>query len=791
MNVDALKSVVWLVPALPLLASFLNGLISLLFLAGKKKADLTGTQRMWRNLTGIIGITAVASALVISLLNLVFIYGYKEHHYEISKIYTWIPSGDFQIQFGFYLDGLNSMMMVVVCTISLLVHIFSTGYMKEDDGFHRFFSYLPFFTFSMLGLLMVNNFLLLYVFWEAVGLSSYLLIGFWYGKKYDWGRMLPAEANKKAFVVNRVGDFGFGLGIMFIFVTMLNVGAGEGVSLYDRLNYEHVFEVFEAGEVGSLVTFLIVVLLFMGAMGKSAQIPLHTWLPDAMAGPTPVSALIHAATMVTAGVYLVGRINPLIARSPEAMVVVAIIGVVTAFYGSTIGCTQKDIKAVMAYSTVSQLGYMFFALGVYGWVAAFFHLMTHAFFKGLLFLGSGAIIHSNEEAIHEALHEVEHNAEKWAKRRYPDDPAKAQEVAHELFEAAEHAIEYGVDKNSKDELLRDGLDPQSMDYMGNYHKKMPIVAYSMAIGAAALAGIPLTAGFWSKDEILGKAFALGSDKYNGPLGYIIFGIGLFAALLTAFYSFRMIFSVFWSKEFRMPAAMNRLATIGLEQKAKELGIDNFRASEIVNFVEHNAGENRNEVNVHVPKPSRSMQYPLVFLAFMSIAAGYVGLPNALFFNGINVFDVLMEPVFEPANAILKTKDKDAGTLLILLVVSGIVATTGVLIAFVMYHLRRNTLPARARAISGPLYYLSRYKWYTDEIYDYLIVKPLHLLFKGIWQFDKWVIDGIVNGTGWVTKQTSQILRKTQTGFVSNYALFVAVGLIAIVAIYYLTVGIRF
>jgi NADH-quinone oxidoreductase subunit L len=791
MNVDALKSVVWLVPALPLLASFLNGLISLLFLASRKKTDLNSTQKMWRNLTAIIGITAVLSALIIALLNLGFIFGYKEHHYELSNIYTWIPSGDFQIQFGFYLDGLNSMMMVVVCAISLFVHIFSTGYMKEDDGFHRFFTYLPFFTFSMLMLLMVNNFLLLYVFWEAVGLSSYLLIGFWYGKKYDWGRMLPAEANKKAFVVNRVGDFGFGLGIMFLFVTMLNVGAGEGKPLYDRLNYEHVFEVFEKGLVDPLTVFLICVLLFMGAMGKSAQMPLNTWLPDAMAGPTPVSALIHAATMVTAGVYLVGRINPMIVRSPEAMVVVAIIGVVTAFYGSTVGCTQKDIKAVMAYSTVSQLGYMFFALGVYGWIAAFFHLMTHAFFKGLLFLGCGAVIHSNEEAIHESLHELEHNAEKWAKQRYPDDPQKAAMVAHELFEAAEHAIEYGVDKNSKDELIRDGLDPQSMDYMGNYHKKMPLVAYSMVFGAAALAGIPLTAGFWSKDEILGKAFALGSDKINGPLGYIIFGVGLFAALLTAFYSFRMIFSVFWSKEFRMPAAMNKLATLGMEKKAKELGIDNFRAGDIVTFVETKTSEARNQVAVHVPAPSKSMQYPLVFLAFMSVAAGYVGLPNAIFGAGVNVFDTLLEPVFEPANAILKTKDKDAGTLLILLVISGVVALTGVAIAFYMYHLKRDSLPARAKALSGPLYYLSRYKWYFDEIYDLLLVKPLHMLFKAIWQFDRWVIDGIVNGTGWVTKQSSQILRKTQTGFVSNYALFVAVGLIAMVAIFYLAVGIRF
>jgi NADH-quinone oxidoreductase subunit L len=786
MNADTVKSILWLVPAIPLIASILNAFISLTFLASKKKADLTPGQKFARGLTGIIGITAIISALTISIILMFWLNGYKEHRLEIPKLYTWIPSGDFQISFGLLLDPLTSVMMVVVNTISLLVHIFSTGYMKNEDGFHRFYTYLPFFTFSMLLLVMCNNFLWLYVGWELVGLSSYLLIGFWFAKKYDWGRMLPAQANVKAFVVNRIGDFGFGLGIMWLFVTMLPHGEGPGI--FDRLNYEHVFEVFESGGVDGTVIFLISILLFMGAMGKSAQMPLHVWLPDAMAGPTPVSALIHAATMVTAGVYLVGRINPIIVRSEEAILVVAIIGIATAFFGSTVGCTQKDIKAVMAYSTVSQLGYMFFALGVFGWVAAFFHLMTHAFFKGLLFLGSGAIIHSNEETIKEKFEEIHHNAEAWAKKRYPDDPEKAKEYAFELFEAAENAIEYGVDPRSSDRLMRDGLDPQDMDYMGQYYKQMPVVAISMTFGAAALAGIPLTAGFWSKDEILGITFAQGY--------YWIFALGLFSALLTAFYSFRMIFSVFWSKSYRMPAALNRLAHAGMSKKAAELGIANFNPREIIEFVPDNADKNRNQSAVHIHKPGWNMQGPLVFLAFMSVAAGYVGLPNAIFGKGANIIDHFMEPTFEPALEVMEAQHlipkEDFTKTLILLIVSGVVALTGVGIAYVMYHQRRDELPEKVGALSGPLYNISRNKWYFDEAYNLVFVKGGLALFRLIWRwFDVFVIDGIVNGIGRITRLFSMGLRKVQTGFFSNYALYIALGLVVVVAIFYFTVGVKF
>lgn len=874
------KDILWLIPAIPLAAALINGLLGILFLRSKPLASLTSGQIAIRKTTGYIGIFAILTALALSITCLVYLINQPAPHHgetkegehksgavinnaadssivklvadppkeatpapggehktteegkpgeqkaegehgsggffdenkrvvEIKEVYTWIPSGQFQIKFGFIIDPLTSMMLIVVCTISLLVHIFSTGYMKEDNGFHRFYTYLPFFTFSMLMLVLVNNFLLLYVFWEAVGLSSYLLIGFWFSKKYDWGRLLPPQANVKAFVVNRVGDFGFGLGIMWVFVLMLGpIGenyakAHGGVEGFDRLNYGNVFgamgAAFESKSLDSITLTLICLLLFMGAMGKSAQIPLHVWLPDAMAGPTPVSALIHAATMVTAGVYMVGRVSPLFAHSQDAMLVIAIIGIATAFFGSTVGVTQKDIKAVMAYSTVSQLGYMFFALGVFGWVAAFFHLMTHAFFKGLLFLGCGAIIHANEETIHHGFHEIQHNAEAWAKKKYPNDPAKAAEYAFELFEAAEHAIEYGVDKNSKDELFRQGLDPQSMDYMGNLSKGMKITAISMTFGAAALAGIPLTAGFWSKDEILGVAFARGAQD---PTGYVIYGLGLFSALLTAFYSFRMIFSVFWSKNFRLPAAMNKLAWEGMSRKATELGIKDFNPRDIINFTDgyaagHGHGHSHDTADTHSHAGSHSvdaplavhehgipMTYPLAFLAFMSVAAGYVGLPNVIFGNGVNVFEAYLDGSFEPALEVLKTPTSDAGTVSILLVVSGLVSITGVAAAWFVYHLRRDSLPQRLGKLSGPLYAFSRNKWYWDEVYNLALVQGGLLGMRGLALFDKYVIDGVVNGVAWVVKQFANVLRKLQTGFVGNYAFIMAVGLILVVLIFF-------
>jgi NADH-quinone oxidoreductase subunit L len=393
-----------LIPLLPLAAAVVN------FLLGR-----------WyiRDLSGPIASAAVGGSFLLSLLAFIDQYGSDD---ALSQhLYTWIPAGDFQVPLTLHVDHLAAVMLLVVTSVSTLVHIYAIGYMKGDPGFYRFFSYLPLFVFSMVMLVLADNFLTLFVFWEAVGLCSYLLIG------YYFRRTSAANAAKKAFIVNRIGDFGFGIGIMLVFVH-------TGSVVFSDV-FAHV------PEVGGATVTAIALLLFTGAIGKSAQLPLFVWLPDAMEGPTPVSALIHAATMVTAGVYMVARSYPIFVLSDTAMLVVAIVGVVTAFIAATIAITQFDIKRVIAYSTVSQLGFMVFALGVGAWIPAIFHLVTHAFFKALLFLGSGSVIHG--------MHEE-----------------------------------------------------QDMRRMGGLRKYMPITYWTFVVAALANAGIAPLAGFWSKDEIL-------------------------------------------------------------------------------------------------------------------------------------------------------------------------------------------------------------------------------------------------------------------------------------------------
>ena len=431
-------------------AASLLPLIVLLPLAGFAVTALIGRrlgkQAHW------IPVLAVAAAWVIAMAAA---YGaltgaepFGEHGYEVTY-FEWIPAGSFVVDVGFVVDQLTACLLIVVTTIGLLVHIYSIGYMSHDPGYWRFFAYLNLFMFSMLLLVLADSWLVVFVAWELVGLSSYLLIGFWFRKRS------AALAAKKAFIVNRVGDVGFALGIMAIFV---NTGS---------LNIRESIEVMLSP---TLVAFaipipVVALLIFAGAMGKSAQFPLHVWLPDAMEGPTPVSALIHAATMVNAGVYLVARANPLFAASPDAMIVVAGIGIFTAILAASIAMTQTDIKRVLAYSTLSQLGYMFAALGVGAFTAAIFHLMTHGFFKGLLFLGSGSVIH----AVHEE---------------------------------------------------------QDMRRMGGLSKKIPITYATMLIGSLAIAGIPPLAGFFSKDEILGEAFKLGFT-WVWLVGFIVAGMTAF------------------------------------------------------------------------------------------------------------------------------------------------------------------------------------------------------------------------------------------------------------------------
>ena len=718
---------VWWVAALPLAAAVINGLISIFVLRSTNEEELAEEGK--RNLISLRAATAIISNSCVTaawIIALFVAYDVWDHHGEAvqNNLYTWIPAGDFRINVGYYVDGLTAIMLIVVMTISVLVNIFSAAYLRldeegsgqrvQDGGYHRFFSYLPFFSFAMLVLVLTNNLLVLYVGWELVGLASFFLIGFWFAKQDDFGRMLPRNASMKAFIVNRVGDFGFGLGIMFVFITVLQHTA-EKPADYDRLNYTSVFETFREGlsngSIGQTTLVLCCLLLFMGAMGKSAQFPLNTWLPDAMAGPTPVSALIHAATMVTAGVYMVGRMNPLFSQSYGAMTVVAGIGAFTALLGGTIAITQKDIKAVMAYSTVSQLGYMFFALGVGGWAAAFFHLFTHAFFKACLFLGCGSVIHSMEEyhARTGQLHQ---------------------------------------------------LDPQDMDNMGNFRKYMPVTAYGMTAAAAALAGLPIiTAGFWSKDEILGQAFARGTTD---PWAFVVYGVGIFVALLTAFYSFRMIFSVFWGPE-----------------KFREI-LGKKGASEAV-IADHPTDR---------PLP---MRLPVAFLGVMSLIAGFVGLPVALNktlgLPQLSIIETLLEPVFEEARGGLPNlrnslpAELDSGLVIGLLALSGLIAIAGVAGAWVFYG-HGNARAREWAARLGPLYDFSRRKWYQDEVYNLAFNQATIITANILWWFDRTIIDGAVNGVAFMTRLVGQGMRKLQTGFVTNYALIMGVGLVLVVGVFY-------
>jgi NADH-quinone oxidoreductase subunit L len=556
-----------------------------------------------------------------------------------TTLFAWIVAGEFETGVTAYVDALTAVMLLVVTGVGFLIHLYSTGYMHDDPGYARFFAYLNLFVFSMTMLVLAGNFLLLYVFWEAVGLCSYLLIGFWYT------RPAAAQAGKKAFIVNRVGDFGFGLGIMWLWTAL------------GTLEYVGVFKAVET--LAPATATGIALLLFMGACGKSAQLPLHTWLPDAMEGPTPVSALIHAATMVTAGVYMVARSHALFERSGSALEVVAWVGTVTAVFAATIGLVQTDIKRVLAYSTVSQLGYMFAAVGLGAHAAGIFHLVTHAFFKALLFLGAGSVIH--------ALH-----------------------------------------------------GEQDLRRMGGIAYKLPITATTMWLGGAGLAGIPGLAGFFSKDEIL--AAALGSRHY--PLFLLL----LAGALLTAFYTFRLLF----------------LAFSGSPRMSKD--------------VLHHAHES-----------PWVMTVPLVVLALLTVVAGFVlGLPL-----DATRFARLLEPVFALHGG-------DHSNLVPLL--SLVVVAAGYALAYQRY----KRVPVKAEQVGRPrtpLHGLLLNAYYVDALYDRAIVRPLYALSVVLARaFDLGVIDGLVNRIGLGVAAWGAGLRRAQTGYVVNYALTMLAGAVVVVAV---------
>jgi NADH-quinone oxidoreductase subunit L len=573
-------------------------------------------------------------------------------------LYSWISSGTFDVSIGFYIDRLTAAMLLLVTIVSGLVHIYTIGYMRDDPGYARFFAYIALFTFSMLMLVMSDNFLQLYVFWEAVGLCSYLLIGHWYERKS------AIDAATKAFVVNRVGDFGFGLGVMLVFAVFGTLQYDKVFTqaithVGDQLNLLHAF----GGDLSISVLTLLCVLLFAGAVGKSAQVPLHVWLPDAMEGPTPISALIHAATMVTAGVFMVARLAPLYNLSPTAMAIVAVTGGITAIFAATIALTQNDIKRIVAYSTVSQLGYMMMACGLGAYTAGIYHLLTHGAFKALLFLGAGAVII--------ALH-------------------------HE----------------------------QDIRRMGGLRDKLPITYWTFVIGSLALAGFPLTAGFFSKDEILVDAWMA------GPLGQTLAVLGLLTAFLTAFYSFRLVFVVFWGST-RM--------------------------------------DSRHRAQIH--EPSWTMTFPLVVLATLSVVTGYLGIPHFL------------NPVLPgPGNAVALHEGVASSGIM---VVAGLMGLGGIGLAYVMYVLSPALSDRLARQWE-PLYNGSLHKWYVDEFYDKWIVQPTIDAANDLWKWvDVRVIDAAVNGLAATVALWSGLLRLIQSGEVQHYALAMALGAVLILGVFLL------
>jgi NADH-quinone oxidoreductase subunit L len=636
----------WLIPMLPLAGAAING-----FLGKKSSRQAVTTVALF--FSGAAFAMALWVAMRFSSLSL----PYQEY------LAHWIRAGNFSVDFAFYLDQLSLVMLLVVTGVGFLIHIYSVGYMWDDPSYYRFFSYLNLFMFFMLTLVLANNYLVMFIGWEGVGLASYLLIGFWFTKDS------AAAAGKKAFIVNRIGDFGF---LIALFLLIKHFGS---------LNFTQVFQsVAPLGveTTGAGLLTAIGILLMVGACGKSAQIPLYVWLPDAMEGPTPVSALIHAATMVTAGVYMVSRSHMIFERAPMALTVVAIIGTLTAFFAATIGIAQTDIKKVLAYSTVSQLGYMFMACGVGAFSAGIFHLMTHAFFKGLLFLGAGSVIHA---------------------------------VGGE----------------------------QDMRKMGGLRSYIPWTFLTMGIATLAIAGIPPLAGFWSKDEILWKAYQVSK---------VYWAIGVLTAFITSFYMFRLLFMTFFGDYRGARVEAHGHGTHGHDQHGHG---------------EHGHGEPHESPMV--------MLAPLMILAVLSLVGGFVGWGNH--------FENFLAPVFGSAEG---AEVAGRGTELVLMGVSVALAFLGAWVAYVLY-CARPELPQKIADALGGLYETVVHKYYVDEIYAALFVKPLidgstTILWQGV---DRKIIDAAVNDAGDGVRQVSNEVRHMQSGNIRSYAGWIAAGSAVVIA----------
>jgi NADH-quinone oxidoreductase subunit L len=615
---------------LPLLGFAIN------FLIGRK---------MPKGLVSIVGCGTILLAFIISVTYFINI---QNGGIESSgnNLLPWIQVGNFSVDFSFLVDRLSTWMLLIITGVGFLIHIYSTGYMHDDEGYHRFFAYLNLFVFFMQILVLGGNYVVTFIGWEGVGLCSYLLIGFWY-KNTNYN-----NAAKKAFIMNRIGDLGFLLGMFLIF------------NVFGTLNFTEVFGKAASGAFTGNDTWIVYItlLLFVGAVGKSAQIPLFTWLPDAMAGPTPVSALIHAATMVTAGIYLVVRSHVLFALAPFTLDIVAGIGIATALMAATIGIAQNDIKKVLAYSTVSQLGLMFLALGVGAYSTAMFHVTTHAFFKALLFLGAGSVIHGMS-------------------------------------------------------------GEQDIRLMGGLRKKMPLTFITFLIGTIAISGIPPFAGFFSKDEILAKAYE------HQP---VLWALGLLVSIMTSLYMFRLLFMVFFG---------------------------NFRGND--------------HQRDHLHESPGSMTIPLVVLAILSAVGGFMGIPE--------VFHVRhwLADYFQPLLADLHAETGHHMSAQLEWILMGTSALAAIIMALLAARLYTKKEPMPVVDGQEPaLLKLPARKYYIDEIYDFLIVRPLHIMSRWIYRFlENDVIDGIVNWTGRGTREAGNYVRRAQTGNIGFYIFAMVIGII--------------
>lgn len=621
----------YLVPLFPLIGFLINGL---------------GRKSLSKSMIGIIGSGAILASFVVSLL---IFFQVKGGNTGVVNYFSFIRAGAVNIPFAFQIDQLSSIFLLIITGVGFLIHVYSTSYMHEEktEHFGRYFAYLNLFVFSMLLLVMGANYVIMFIGWEGVGLCSYLLIGFWF-KNPEYNK-----AANKAFIMNRIGDLAF---LIAIFWIIGKVGA---------VGYSEVIAAAEGSKFTTADITGITILLFIGATGKSAQIPLYTWLPDAMAGPTPVSALIHAATMVTAGIYMIARSNVLYSMSPLTLNIITYVGLATALLAATIALKQNDIKKVLAYSTVSQLGYMFLALGTGAYVAGVFHVMTHAFFKALLFLGSGSVIHAMG-------------------------------------------------------------GEQDIRKMGGLNKYMKVTHITFLLGCLAIAGIPLFSGFFSKDEILASAFG------KSP---VIYAVGLFTALLTAFYMFRLYATTFRGS---------------------------FRGT--------------HEQEHHLHESPSAITIPLIVLAVLSVIGGFIGIPEFIMHGG-HKLAAFLQPIVAPSAKLLPVHEVSHSTEWILTGLS-----SALIIAVVFFAWNKFSRKPDTEEATGFGKVLAN-KWYVDELYEKVIVNPLAKLggfFNNI--FEKLVVDGLVNGVGRLVSYSSRQLRLLQSGQVGSYVLLMVLSILLVFVI---------